>query len=183
MPDAHRPLLDALRDWRKEIHSDEPSPEARRLRSQLRRARTLGEARLIGGLYRVLSDTDRPPYGADVLTVLLLPHIKTDTDAIPEGHPLRDLKDKSFAAVAARSDEGSRPRLSEPRFRRLLEHESVADLHQPLVRALRVTGGAASLSRLVRDLQSWDYHDRSPNADGDHPRTRWAHDYYTTLYA
>lgn len=156
------------------MHADEPSQEARHLKSRLRRARTIADARLLGSLYRILGDSRRRPYDCEVLTAMLLPHIEVDTDESSED----DFHEgKSFAFLAAHSAEGaSRPRMSEPRFRRLLENETLDSLALPLVRALRLTSGEASLSRLHKDLCNWE----NPHVR-HHPRTDWAHDYYTTL--
>lgn len=156
------------------MHDDEPSREARQLKSQLRRARTLDDARSLSGLYRIFGDRRRRPFDCEVLSAMLLPYVKADTDVVSDD----DFNEgKSFAALAANSVDGaSRPRISEPRFRRLLEHETLDSLALPLIRALRLTGGEASLSRLHTDLCNWE----NPNVRY-HPRTDWAHAYYTTI--
>lgn len=174
MPDPTPSVLQSLRTWHRDMHTEEPSREARQLKSQLRRARTLDDARSLSGLYRILGDSRRRPYDCEVLTAMLLPHIKVDTDRSSEND---FSKGKSFALLAANSAEGaSRPRISESRFRRLLENETLDSLALPLVRALRLTSGEASISRLHKDLCNWE----NPHVR-HHPRTDWAHDYYTTL--
>ena len=183
MPDTPDPLDLALHHWQRRMHADGDARDrdARRLAAQLRRCQTDHDARRVGGLYRVLHDggVTRAPWDWQVLAVRLLPHVKTNTDTLAEDglHP-----GPSFARLAATPPNGSdRPPLSDRRFRRLIEHDALGDLAGPLVRALRLTDGAASLARLTRDLRAWSYHAGVADARGNHPRTDWAHAYYTTL--
>ncbi|MEM0962691.1 MAG: type I-E CRISPR-associated protein Cse2/CasB [Bacteroidota bacterium] len=172
------PLDLALSRWHEDMHSGEPSREARTLRSQLRRCRTTDDARLIGGLYRVLREggVTGSVYDSHVLAMMLLPYIAQNSDT-REGDEIT--RGASFAKTAGQEKDGQ-PRMRDLRFRRLIEHETIADLTLPLIRALRLLKGeAVSLSHLTRDLNAWSYFARSPDAKGSHPRARWAHDYYT----
>ena len=169
------PILSVVSDWRRRLHDDQAKPEDRRARAHLRRARSLDALLLLPDYYRFERGARAAgsyPHEGLRLLAALLPYLKVDTDTRSEDGEV--VAGASFAQIGGTPmAESKRARLSEGRFRRLLASETRDELFGQLVRTLRLLDGTASLSALVRDVRRW-----YPDAQ-DHPRTRWARDYYT----
>jgi len=69
----------------------------------------------------------------------------------------------------ADADTGARPRLSEVRFRRLLQTEGGEEQVVMFTRLVRLIGGEVNIAALARDYLTWDW---------DTTRHRWAFEYY-----
>lgn len=67
------------------------------------------------------------------------------------------------------ADPGSRPRLSEVRFRRLLQTEGGEEQVVMFIRLVRLIDGQVNIAALARDYLTWDW---------DTTRHRWAFEYY-----
>ena len=66
---------------------------------------------------------------------------------------------------------GEGPVISELRFRRLLQQESLDDLYPTLIRILNQLDRSANLNSLAESVFYW----------GDGTRKKWAYDYYANL--
>jgi|SRR3989338_9095245 len=134
--------------------------ESRGERAELRRASEPTEVAFCSGFHRLLNDLRQGlAVSAESLAVVagVVVHAKTRDDS------------QIFAAqmAAPKSAEGS-ARVSELRFRRLLQIPDRPALYQPLVRTIRLLGGAVNIVSLADDIYFW----------GDHVRKNWAYTYY-----
>ncbi len=75
-------------------------------------------------------------------------------------------QDGGFARQAAAGEDG--PKLSELRFRRLLQKQTAEELQADLGRALQVLDKSADVRDLARSILRWN----------DETRRRWAFDYF-----
>ena len=133
-------------------------------RAMLRRAATVTAVTLSAPyqrLFRRLCEAgwpeDMKPFENDRLAVVagLLAHVKET-----ESRPLAN-------AMSQRDEGGDRPRLSELRFRRLLESADLDSLYAGLRRALPLMKHQADVLALANDVLHW----------GDAVQKRWAYDY------
>ncbi len=89
----------------------------------------------------------------------LVARVKEDNSAHPVARQMAEIKS------------GDRPRVSELRFRRLLETKGSEELFLVLVRALPLVGDSANLMDLADSAYGWN----------DYQRKRWALEYYSGL--
>lgn len=81
--------------------------------------------------------------------------------------------EKSFAALfVVPMAEGDRPRVSELRFRRLLQRDA-SDLYPAMIRVLRMLDGSANLYGLAESVYCWD-----DKYLGDKVRKEWSYAYF-----
>lgn len=143
------------------------------VRARLRRCRSTAEALTIApaiGLARRLRATrpERDGSAGRLERALdlarLLAHVSSD---VPES-VMRIAGYRHFPGERDTSDEGSRPVLSETRFKRLLLASPGEELLTLLVRLLAQVDGRADIARLAQDVWWWS----------DKTRERWAFEYY-----
>ncbi len=149
-----------LHRWWSELQA----PENRGRRAELRRCRAPFDALFAPAyhdLHRRLGQRGDP----DTVT---LPAI-----AALAAHVQHMRGDKRFAQqmAASKSEGGTSPRLSELRFRRLLQYERIDELFPALRRVVRLLDGSVNLYSLANSVYWW----------GDRERRQWAYDYYGDL--
>jgi CRISPR system Cascade subunit CasB len=100
----------------------------------------------------------------------LLAHVK----AHDEQHPMRAAGWKSFPGDKKESDagEGERPKLSEARFKRLLETGDGEEKLLAFARLVTLLGGTVNVAQLASDFMTWNHPEY-----GDRVRERWAFEY------
>jgi CRISPR type I-E-associated protein CasB/Cse2 len=126
-------------------------------------------ARQVGALRKGHDDND-PRLIAAVSLARVLAHIKEHT-IIP---PLRAAGWKAFPDDRRKSDVAEeRPRLSEARFRRLIETGPGEEQVVAFVRLVRLLDGHVNVSAIAADFLDW-----SQPVRRDRVRQRWAFDYY-----
>lgn len=129
-------------------------------RAELRRASEPTEVAFCSGFHRFLRDLRQElPVCTESLAVVagVVVHVKTCDDS------------SIFSAqMASPKSIGGSARVSELRFRRLLQIPDRPTLYQPLVRTIRLLGGAVNIVSLADDIYFW----------GDHVRKNWAYTYY-----
>jgi len=134
--------------------------ESRGERAELRRASEPTEVAFCPGFHRLLHELrhDRRVSAESLAVVVgVVVHAKTLDDS------------SIFAAqMAAPKSAGGSARVSELRFRRLLQIADRPALYQPLARTIRLIGGAVNITSLADDIYFW----------GDHVRKNWAYSYY-----
>ncbi len=134
--------------------------ESRGERAELRRASEPTKVAFCSGFHRLLRDLRQErPVSTESLAVVagVVVHVKTCDDS------------SIFAAqMASPKSIGGSARVSELRFRRLLQIADRPGLYQPLVRTIRLLGGAVNITSLADDIYFW----------GDHVRKNWAYTYY-----
>jgi len=143
-----------LRDWWSDLQND------RGARAELRRCATPNEAALVPTVNRLclkfgVGAKYLPRIGA---LAALAAHIERI-----------EVEDSLAEAMACGSD---RPRLSEFRFRRLIQCQDLEELFTLLRRALVMLDRQANLQNLAYSLWFWP---------SDQTRQRWALDYYRKL--
>lgn len=141
-------------------------------RARLRRCRSAVDALSIRPAIRLAHrigiprDVDdwRLTAGLDLARVLA--HVTIHDPALP---PMRAAGWKTFPGDRRESEAGDdRPRLSEVRFRRLLEAAPGEELVVAFSRLVILLDRAVSVTALAEDFLSW----------GDRTKRRWAFDYY-----
>ena len=158
MSDSNRPdPAAAMRWWRKWI-PDVPEEHARRrsARARLRRAKTPLEVIQEPEALELVAAFPRERDRAAVLAGIL---------AFVEEHNRTPVA-RAIGRVALDADDPP-PRMSEPRFRRLMQTEP-HDLLDPMRRLLRLAGGKANVYDLSRAVLRW----------GDPIRKRWIYLYH-----
>lgn len=152
--DSNSAVGQVLRDWWESLRDDKAS------RAQLRRAPDLTRVVLTPGFQRLVRrlrargfPAQLSPDQQDRLAVIagVLAHL-----ASADGRRLPD---------AMRGDD--KPKVSELRFRRLLESPTLDDLFSGLRRTLPLIGAAADPAKLANDIWFW----------GDTVRKQWAYEY------
>lgn len=154
--------VDAAFEWWQTLTEQDghrSGPNLRGDRADLRRARQAADVYANPSFHALLrrlgpsaSADDRLARSAAVLAAIL---------ARVDRH-----QDGGFARQAATGDDG--PKLSELRFRRLLQKETAEDLQSDLSRAVQVLDKAADVRDLARSILRWN----------DETRRRWAFDYF-----
>ena len=87
-------------------------------------------------------------------------------------HVKNDSPEQSIAnLMSARKEQGETPRVSELRFRRLIQSESHEDIFGPTIRIVRMLDGSVGIAGLAKDLYEW----------GDRTKKQWAFDYYSNI--
>lgn len=157
---------DALKEWLDQLDQNHGD------RASIRRCDSADEVTFQPAFVRFFASTLRPL-------------VKNERGAIPRfaaiwglsAHLKRDdsisvlMAKQSFAEQMAQSKRsGAGPRISESRFRRLLQCER-AELYLPLIRVIRALDGAANAYDLARSIYYW----------GDSERKRWAFHYYPAV--
>jgi CRISPR system Cascade subunit CasB len=127
-------------------------------RAQLRRAHTLNDIIFTQAYQRLWQRLQGSDWRrADRLAIVagVLAHVEIHDAA------------RSFAAQLAIPRDGSNPRYSGLRFRRLLQREA-NDLLEPMIRAVKLIGKKANVNYLAVSLYWWN----------DKTRRQWAFGYY-----
>jgi CRISPR system Cascade subunit CasB len=165
----------ALAWWRKHCHPVNGDPGTR---ARLRRARSVVDALQINAaveLARRLGAVpkDHPAPDWKIYAALdlgrVLAHVKED-DA---RHPMAAAGWQSFPGDRKESDAGTdRPRLSEARFRRLLQARGGEETVSAFVRLVALLDGRVNVAQLTTDFLDWNHPER-----GDRVRERWAFHY------
>ena len=148
------------------------------VRARLRRCRSTSEALAVGEaveLARRLGDVaDRTPKGeyrfeADVDLARVLSHVRTDS----REHPMRAAGWPHFPSEGSQGDGENRPKLSEPRFRRLMQTDSNEELVVAFKRLIDLLGGASNVADIAEAFRKW----RQPWTR-DRVKRSWAFIYY-----
>lgn len=143
------------------------------VRARLRRCRSTAEALTIAqaiGLARRLGVTRPEREGSAgrleraLELARLLAHVSSDA---PES-VMRIAGYTDFPGERDTANEGSRPALSETRFKRVLLASPGEELLTLLIRLLAQVDGRANIARLAQDVWWWN----------DKTRERWAFEYY-----
>lgn len=171
----------ALEWWRRYCHPREGDAAARAL---LRRARGVTDALLVPAaldLVRRLgyapagggSDDGRVAAAANLARVLA--HVKEHD---PGRRPMQQAGWLQFpGADRGGAQAVEQPRLSEQRFRRLLQSRR-GELVLAFTRLIALLGGTVNIPALAEDFLDWDHPER-----GDRVRRRWAFDYWAAASA
>jgi CRISPR system Cascade subunit CasB len=148
-----------LRSW-----WDELQDKNKGSRAELRRCQTPAKVSFVRAYHTLFYDLQEYGY---------TPGSKLSAIAALAAH-VKDVRgDKPFAQqmAAPKVDGGTAPQLSELRFRRLLQYESIDELFPPLRRAVHLLGGNINLYSLANSVYRW----------GDRERRQWAYAYYGDL--
>lgn len=152
---SHNPdLRKVLLDWWQRLD------QSRGDRADLRRATTPTEVAFCSAFHRLFNSlrviASVSPASLAVVAGVLA-HVKSPDMTV------------TFATQMAAPKSGSdRARVSGLRFRRLLKIKERDELHQPLIRVVRLLGGEANILNLADDVYFW----------GDNVRKNWAYAYY-----
>ena len=145
-------------------------------RAQLRRCRTTNEVLSIPAgvrLPRMLGDLPRRgdrigrQFSRALDIARVLAHVTEDTGA----HPMRDVGWPTFPGSRREGEMDKGPRLSEARFRRLLQSESGEELVAQFIRLIALMGGCANVAALSEAFRWWDHPD-------GRAKQRWAFEYF-----
>lgn len=162
----------ALEWWKRYCHPVDGDPATR---AQLRRCRSAMEAltfppavslaRRVGSLREGSADDDwQLVAGLNLARVLA--HVDEHD---PARRPMQAAGWKSFPGDRRESDAGDdRPRLSEARFRRLVETEGGEELVTAFVRLVALLDRTVNVAALAEDFLTW----------GDRTKRQWAFHYY-----
>ncbi len=161
--------------WRRYCAPDTGDPATRaRLKRCDSFAETLGvsAAMLLARRLGALRDVEDRRLETALGLARVLAHITTDDVRTP----MRAAGWPSFPGDRTEGDvEGSqRPKLSELRFRRLLQTGGGEEQVTAFVRLIRLLGGQVNVAALARDYLNWDR---------DTTKHRWAFDYYAASTA
>jgi CRISPR system Cascade subunit CasB len=152
------PVRQVLHDWWVGLEDSKGD------RASLRRCREPLEALFIPAYHRLylelcnkLDKTNMPDRNRLPAVAALLSQVRSS------------VTERSFAGqMATPRQGGSEPRLSELRFRRLLQYQTREDLFPALRRVVRLLDGNVNLYSLANDLYWW----------GDRIKRNWAYEYY-----
>ncbi|MGX2029107.1 type I-E CRISPR-associated protein Cse2/CasB [Methylocaldum gracile] len=142
-------------------HQDQPNRRGEL--AALRRCKTLAEVLLVPRFQTLRWKLQAAGYNhipACAAIAGILAHVKTD-----------DTKQAFAEWLAKPKAEGSGPRLSELRFRRLVRVKSHDELFADLIRILPLAADTAPVKALARDIYLWN----------DQTRRNWVFKYYDTL--
>jgi CRISPR type I-E-associated protein CasB/Cse2 len=179
-PIAAEPRVkDMAREWWRKIcdpRSGDPGA-----RAQLRRCRATNDVlsiragvllpKMTGDMPR---DSDRfgPRFGRALDLARVLAHVTEDSGL----HPMRELGWPVFPGSRREGDVERGPKLSESRFRRLLQTEDGEDLVVQFTRLIALMGGHANVAAVSEAFRWWD-----------HPEGRtkqhWAFQYFNAAAA
>ena len=142
--------------WRWLIPADEPpSGRQRAALAKLRRARTPLEVIQVPEALRLVARLPRNPDRTAILAGVLANVRETDERTVANALGRKSL------------DDGDSVRLSEPRFRRLMQTPA-SELMDPMRRLVRMLKGRANVADLGFSIIYW----------GDGVKRRWIFDYY-----
>jgi CRISPR system Cascade subunit CasB len=161
-------------DWWKSVCDPQSGDPAARAR--LRRCRSTADVisipagvrlpRMLGVLPRVGKDLDaRFARGLDLARVLA--HVSANSAA----HPMRGVGWPAFPGSRREGDTEKRPKMSEARFRRLLQSEPGEDLVSQFTRLVALLGGETDIAALSDGFRYWD------DEDG-RTKQRWSFEYF-----
>lgn len=162
--------VSVLQAWHRGLEEDRGS------RAQLRRLATFEGVVLVPAYHRLLRRLEEA-LGEDALDrerlaqiAGLLAHVEEHDDerAGNDGKPL-----PLPTQMARPRKEGSRPRVSTLRFRRLLAAETAEERYTHLVRVIRLLDRRLNATDLAQAVYRWD---RDPEL-----RRRWAYSYYRVV--
>lgn len=145
-----------------ELRRCRATSEAARVREAITLARMLGACEADAPAWRTAAALD---------LARVLAHVRSDTGV----HPMRAAGWGSFAGTRRESDlgAGERPRLSEVRFRRLLQTADGEERVTAFTRLIALLDGAVGVAHLAADFLRWTH-----PTDGDRVREHWAFLYY-----
>lgn len=132
-------------------------------RAMLRRCGSLTNVMFVPAYHKLrltLMRFDRKNDIALACVAGLLAHVSSNIADQPTGKLMVKPKEK-----------GGNPRVSELRFRRLIQCKDHEDLFGSMIRIIRLIDGAVAVTDLARDVYWW----------GDQTRKQWAFDYYSNL--
>jgi CRISPR type I-E-associated protein CasB/Cse2 len=145
--------------WRKICDPRSGDPGAR---AQLRRCRATNDvlsvragvllAKMVGDT-RGESDRLGPGFGRALDLARVLAHVTEDSGL----HPMREVGWPVFPGSRREGDMERGPRLSESRFRRLLQTENGEDLVAQFTRLIALMGGHANVAALSDAFRWWDH--------------------------
>lgn len=178
----------ALDWWR--AHCDpnaagDPSPRKPDpgVRARIRRARSATDALLVPAVQELIrrlghapspDRCDDPRLTAAANLARVLAHVKEHD---PGKRPMQAAGWPKFPGEGSGGGE-ERPRLSEERFRRLLQTDPGEEAVTAFVRLITLLGGSVNVPALAEDFLDWHHPYR-----GDLVRRRWAFDYYAATPA
>lgn len=165
---------DRARDWWKQI--SDPRSGDPGARAQLRRCRSTNDvlaipagirlARVLGALAGDSHSVDaRFARALDLSRVLV--HVEVDVPT----HPMRDVGWPKFPGSRREADTEARPKLSEARFRRLLQTEGGEDLVAQFSRLVALMARRVNVGALSDAFRWWDHPD-------GRTKQRWAFEYF-----
>ena len=170
---APRPK-DMAREWWKSIGDARTGDPATRAR--LRRCRTTNEVlsipagvrlpRMIGAMPRA-GDRLGARFSRALDLARVLAHVTEDSGV----HPMREVGWPVFPGSRREGDLERGPKLSEARFRRLLQSEPGEELVTQFTRLIALMGGRANVSALSEAFLWWDHPD-------GRAKQRWAFEYF-----
>jgi CRISPR type I-E-associated protein CasB/Cse2 len=151
---------EAARDWWRAVCGPDAADSGARAR--LRRARATSEvlaipagvrlARMLGAMP---DDSGRRDlrFAAALDLARVLAHVTEDQ----QSHPMREVGWPSFPGSRRDATAEKPPRMSETRFRRLIQTESGEELVIQFKRLVALMGGTANVAALSRAFRSWDH--------------------------
>ncbi|MDR0788107.1 MAG: type I-E CRISPR-associated protein Cse2/CasB [Gemmatimonadota bacterium] len=176
-PDRARPKSIAFDWWDRYCNpsSEKTDPS---VRARLRRARSrLDVIQIVPAvtLARRLGATDNSVSSWKLNASLDLARVLAHVKANDSQHPMRAAGWKNFPGDRKENEVGvgeERPRLSEARFKRLLETGDGEEKIAAFTRLIALLGGTANVERLAKDFLMWNHPE-----SGDRIRERWAFEY------
>ncbi len=168
--------------WRRHCDPEEGDAATRAL---LRRARGVTDALLVPATLDLVRRLGYTPLGgsADEGRVAAAANLARVLAQVkehdPGRRPMQAAGWQRFPGPAAGGGQGAeQPRLSEQRFRRLLQTAPGEELVLAFTRLIALLGGTVNIPALAEDFLDWDHPER-----GDRVRRRWAFDYYAAATA
>jgi len=134
-------------------------------RAELRRCVSVDEVLWTRGFFRFFKQLEQPKH-FPVERLGAVCGILSHVDDVS--------KDNKLGRIMGVSEDGKKPRLSEARFRRLLEIETLEKLYIPLTRTIKFFDRKAPITDLAKIIYYWE------QSDNKTKRTL-AFDYYETI--
>jgi len=168
-----RPKQPAREWWRKIYDQRTGDPAAR---ARLRRCRNTNDVLTIPAgvlLARMMGDMPRESdrVGARFSRALDLARVLAHVSEDAAAHPMREVGWPIFPGGRREGDLERGPKLSESRFRRLLQSETGEDLVAQFTRLIALMGGHANVAALSDAFRWWDHPD-------GRTKQRWAFEYF-----
>jgi CRISPR type I-E-associated protein CasB/Cse2 len=113
-----------------------------------------------------------PRFGRALDLARVLAHVAEDTDP----HPMRVVGWPVFPGLRRENDIERGPRLSEARFRRLLQSDGGEDLVAQFTRLVELMGGRVNVAALSDAFRWWDHPD-------GRTKQQWAFQYFNAAAA
>jgi CRISPR type I-E-associated protein CasB/Cse2 len=166
------------RGWWKRVCSPEHGDPG--VRARLRRCRNANEALLVPEAVSLARQLGVTPPGVaernhrlrDALDLArILAHVRDDTGPAREHHLMRKLGWPSFPGDKREGEAAERPKMSEARFRRLLQTDGGEETVDAFTRLIHLAGGATDIAALADAVWRW-------TQPGSTIRQRWAFEYF-----